>query len=110
MTEERRGRDRSEIRAAIVARRVLPTGPGDEAHGETTDLSMGGFGARLDGQYGTGDVIDADLVLGARIVRLRALVVGVSGEGVYQRVHCAFSEPPPAAREVIESFLASRAD
>lgn len=109
MTDERRGRDRSEIRAAIVARRVLPTGPGDEAHGETTDLSMGGFGARLDGQYGTGDVIDADLVLGARIVRLRALVVGVSGEGVYQRVHCAFSEPLPEAREVIQTFLESRA-
>lgn len=108
MTDERRGRERREVRAAIIARRVLPSGLGDEAHGETTDLSLGGFGARLDGQYGTGDVIDADLVLDAKIVRLRALVVGVSGDGIYQRVHCAFSEPVPAAREVIETFLASR--
>ena len=106
MTDERRGRDRAELRAAVIARRITPSGPGDEAHGETTDLSMGGFGARLDGSYGTGDVIDADLVLDASVVRLRALVVGVSGEGVYQRVHCAFSEPPPAVRDAIAAFLA----
>ena len=110
MTDDRRGRDRTDLRAAVIARRITPHGPGDEAHGETTDISMGGFGARLDGQYGTGDVIDADLILDAKIVRLRALVVGVSGEGVYQRVHCAFSEPPPAAREVIQAFLAARGE
>ena len=105
MSDERRRRDRATIRAAVIARRITPHGPGDEAHGETTDISMGGFGARLDGQYGTGDVVDADLVLGVKIVRLRALVVGVSGEGLYQRVHCAFSEPPEPVRSALAAFL-----
>ncbi len=110
MTDERREVGRQPKRVAVVARRVTPNGPGDEAHGETTDLSMGGFGARLDGLWGTGDVVDADLVLGTNVVRVRALVVAVSDTGVYQRVHCAFSEPPEPARSVFQEFLGSEAD
>ncbi len=105
MTDERRDNDRRTVRAAVIARRVTPSGPGDEAHGETTDLSMGGFGARLDGQWGTGDVVDADIVLGASVVRIRALVVGVTSDETYQRVHCAFSEPQEPIRSVLEDFL-----
>ncbi len=103
---ERRDSDRRSIRVAVIARRVMPSGLGDEAHGETIDLSMGGFGARLDGGWGTGDVVDANLVLGTKIVRVRALVVGVTDGGDHQRVHCAFSTPKEPTRTVLAEYLA----
>lgn len=103
---DRRTADRSPVRAAIVARRRTPSGSAPEAHGETVDISMGGFGALLDGDFGTGDVVDADLVLGTHVISVRALVVGTSTVGDRRRVHCAFSAPPEPVREVLEAFLA----
>jgi hypothetical protein len=105
---ERRGASRHTLRAAIVCRRLGGAGAVDEAHGETTDLSVGGFGARLDSKYAPGDVVDADLVLDAHLVTVRALVVGVGPDDDHQLVNCAFSEPPPPVREVIEAFVAAR--
>ncbi len=105
---ERRTSSRGVLRAAVVCRRLSGAGPVDEAHGETTDLSLGGFGARLDGRYASGDVIDATLVLDTHLVTIRALVVGVTTDDDHQLVHCAFSEPPGPIREVIEAFVAAR--
>jgi hypothetical protein len=105
MSEERRRVDRKVIRAAVVARRVTPTGHAAEGHGETVNISMGGFAARLDGDWGTGDVADAELILGSEVVRIRALVVNVSRDGDYQRVHCAFSQPAEPTRTILSDFL-----
>ena len=104
---DRRSAPRRSLRAAVVVRRLTPFGPAPEAHGETVDMSFGGFGARLDGEFATGDVVDADLVLGHNVVTLRALVVGTSPDGDHQRVHCAFSTPPVPVQEAIAEFLAS---
>ena len=106
METERRDSDRRNVRAAVIARRVMPNSMGDEAHGETIDLSMGGFGASLDGAWGTGDVVDANLVLGTNIIRLRALVVSVTEAHDRQRVHCAFSMPEEPTRTILAEFLA----
>lgn len=108
METERREGNRRSIRVAVIARRVMPNSLGDEAHGETVDLSMGGFGAMLDGAWGTGDVVDANLVLGTNIIRLRALVVGVTDGDDHQRVHCAFSMPQEPTRSVLAEFLAEQ--
>jgi hypothetical protein len=107
--DDRRGHDRRELRAAVVCRRVVPEGAAADAHGETTDLSLGGFGARLDGSYSTGDVIDADLVLDTHVITVRALVVNATPDGDHQRINCAFSQPPAPVAAVIEKFLAARA-
>ena len=105
---ERRDASRHVLRAAIVCRRLGGSGAVDEAHGETTDLSLGGFGARLDAGFAPGDVVDADIVLDAHLVTVRALVVNVARDDDHQLVNCAFSEPPAPVREVIEAFVAAR--
>ena len=105
---DRREYGRGDLRAAVVCRRVGVSGSDNEAHGETTDVSGGGFGAMLDGSYSAGDVVEADLVLDSQMVTVRALVVATSPEGDHQRVHCAFSAPPAAVRSVIEAFVAAR--
>jgi c-di-GMP-binding flagellar brake protein YcgR len=107
-SDERREASRHSLRAAVVCRRLGGADAADEAHGETTDLSLGGFGARLDGRYAPGDVVDADLVLDAHLVTVRALVVNVTVDDDHQLVHCAFSEPPPPVRRVIQAFVAAR--
>src|SRR3954451_1354319 len=106
--EDRRGASRHTLRAAIVCRRLGGAGAVEEAHGETTDLSLGGFGARLDANFAPGDVVDADLVLDAHLVTVRALVVGVAKDDDHQIVNCAFSEPPTPVAEVIAAFVAAR--
>ena len=108
MPDERRSGSRHVLRAAIVCRRLGSSGAGDEAHGETTDVSLGGFGARLDSQYSPGDVVDADLVLDAHLVTVRALVVNVAADDDHQIVNCAFSEPPAPVSDVIKAFVAAR--
>jgi hypothetical protein len=105
---ERREASRHVLRAAIVCRRLGGAGAVDEAHGETTDLSLGGFGARLDAGFAPGDVVDADIVLDAHLVTVRALVVNVARDDDHQLVNCAFSEPPAPVRDVIEAFVAAR--
>ncbi len=107
-SDERRSASRHTLRAAIVCRRLGATGAVDEAHGETTDVSLGGFGARLDSRYAPGDVVDADLVLDAHLVTVRALVVNVAVDDDHQIVNCAFSEPPAPVRDVIQAFVAAR--
>ncbi len=106
--DERRTASRHVLRAAIVCRRLGGAGAVAEAHGETTDLSVGGFGARLDASFAPGDVVDADLVLDAHLVTVRALVVNVAADDDHHLVNCAFSEPPAPVRAVIQAFVAAR--
>jgi hypothetical protein len=104
----RRSSERRDVRAAVICRRLALDDEFGDAHGETTDLSLGGFGARLDGDYKPGDVVDADLVLDLHLITVRAIVVAVTVDGTYQRVHCAFEQPTKPVADVIHRFLAAR--
>lgn len=108
MGEERRRYQRHDVRVAALCRRVSEHGIEPAAHGETTDLSLGGFGAVLDEYFETGDVVDVDLVLVPHLVTLRALVVDVSPAGDRVRIHCIYTDPPPMVARAIDDFLSAR--
>ncbi len=105
MGEERRRYARHDIRVVAMCRRVTEHGIEPPAHGETVDLSFGGFGAVFDEYFDTGDVVDVDLVLSARVVTVRAIVVEVAPDGDRVCVHCCYTDPPPMVARAITDFL-----
>jgi hypothetical protein len=108
MVEERRRYSRHEVCVAAMCRRVTEFGIEPSAHGETTDLSLGGFGVVLDEYFAEGDVVDVDLVLTPNIVTVRAMVLDVSPAGDRVRIHCCYTDPPPMVARAISDFLTAR--
>ncbi len=108
--DERRRYLRHDVRVAAMCRRVTEYGIEPAAHGETTDLSLGGFGAVFDEYFETGDVVDVDLVLKPHVVTVRALVVDVSpaAAGDRVRIHCCYTDPPPMVARAINDYLEIR--
>ncbi len=105
MNDERRRFLRQDVRVAAMCRRVTDAGIEDAAHGETSDMSLGGFGVILDEYFETGDVVDVDLVITPHVVTVRALVVDVSPAGDSVRIHCCYTDPPPMVSRAITEFL-----
>lgn len=106
--DDRRRYHRHAVRVAALCRRVTEHGIEPPAHGETTDLSLGGFGAILDEYFEVGDVVDVDLALAPHIVTFRALVVEVSPAEERVRIHCCYTDPPPLVARAITEFLEAR--
>jgi len=105
---DRRRYARHDVRVAAMCRRVTEFGIEPPAHGETTDLSLGGFGVILDEYFESGDVVDIDLVLTPHVVTVRALVLDVSPAGDRVRIHCCYTDPPPMVTRAITDFLEAR--
>jgi hypothetical protein len=108
MDGERRRYPRHDVLVAALCRRVTPHGIEPPAHGETTDLSFGGFGAVFDEYFEPGDVVDVDLVLSPQVVTVRSIVVDVAPDGDRVRLHCCYVDPPPMVARAITDFLTAR--